>query len=876
MSGFPNLSNIDSTISKVILDRAGNNLAVSSLQPWFRGTSLAGPGLIIESLTSDDNMDTRYGVGGSSGRIGKFADNKTSYYVREDVRENRPSPTIASVTVQNGSEGLTRKCKFTIKCYTKGQATALTNHFLEPGYYVLIEWGFNTSKSYQQKAGGGGEITVCDLIAYQNLAVLKDKRASSEGTYDAFLGVVTGGQMNYGDDETYEIQVELTSQGELPSYLSNHKGVLIDTEQAASGIKFSPKQIEDAVDDRDNIGKSLFMQMYNKLPLAKQIGNIKKLIDDQKWNNPANFINMDDYLREDYISNLKKTNIKSDGKDLDLKVPNDTPLLSSDSFIRFELAYEILRTTAVAEKIDTGCKDYQVDTPEGRKNLKLRSIEHIDISETKCRAHKHIFSTNKAKLYIPNKFLPDFGITDALSAKPTGSLLTFPSDGNFDESNFIDGHATTGAQQGKSVEKEFYFPRLEDSPLGSFEWDDTIYPSSGLAYQYGYLKDLYINFDFFIESMEKSGFVMYEVMLDILNGFSSAVNLYWDFQIIAGGSKEDGNERMRVVDKTFLGLSKGAVARNESGIPKIVTTTFQSMGVNSPFISVDFSMDIPKETANMVMAQRNDTSSKNADGGSNATPSDSPGSSLEKQPINFDSNLFSSVPCPVAQSLDSINRLLTDSDKEIAESRTSASAEQSKIDSENSNVFGDWSDTKEFAKGAWSVISTNVSIGFNKLGEDTGLWESSEKEEIRNANYDYFVSKAGVFPRGIDRSDVMRADTGFWANIQAAFTTDEQQGISKVLWVGTYDDPLLLKQFELSDFKKSKKDGADSHSLNPVLLPIKFNFTIHGVSGLKVGDIFSVTDLPNKYANRIFQITQVEHEIGDIWTTSIESQMRNV
>ena len=81
MSGFPNLSNIDSTISKEILDRAGNNLAVSSLQPWFRGTSLAGPGLIIESLTSDDNMDTRYGVGGSSGRIGKFADNKTSIVI---------------------------------------------------------------------------------------------------------------------------------------------------------------------------------------------------------------------------------------------------------------------------------------------------------------------------------------------------------------------------------------------------------------------------------------------------------------------------------------------------------------------------------------------------------------------------------------------------------------------------------------------------------------------------------------------------------------------------------------------------------------------------------------------------------------------------
>jgi len=875
MSGFPNLSNIDSTITQVILDRAGDNLAVSSLQPWFRGISMVGGGLIIESLTSDDNMDTRYGMGSSSGRIGKFADNKTSYYAKEDVRQGRPSPTITSVSVQNGSEGLTRKCKFTIKCYTKGQATALTNHFLEPGYYALIEWGFNTSKSYQQRAGAGGAVTICDLIQYQNLSVLKDKRASSQGTYDAFLGVVTGGQMNYADDETFDIQVELTSQGELPSYLSNHKGVLIDTQQAASGIKFSPKQIEDAVDDRDNIGKSLFMQMYNKLPLAKQIGNIKNLIDNPKWSNPANFINMDDYLREDYTSNLKKTNIKSDGKDLNLKVPNDTPLLSSDSFIRFELAYEILKTTAIAKKVDTGCGDYVINTPEGRRNLKLRTIEDIDISETKCRAHKHIFSTNKSKLYIPNKFLPDFGITEALSATPSGYRLEFPADGIFDENKFIDGHATTGAQQGTQVEKEFYFPRLEDSEELSFPWDDTITTTKGLKYQYGYLKDLYINFEFFIECMEKSGFVMYEVMLDILNGFSSSVNLYWDFQIISAGSKSDGNEIMRVVDKTFLGLSKGATKRDDDGIPNIVTTRFQSQGVKTPFLSVDFSMDIPKEVANMVIAQRNDTSSKNADGGSTANASDSPGSSLEKQPINFDSNIFSSQPCPIAQSLDSISRLLTDSDKDIAKARDSASAAQAITDSENSS-FGDWSDTKQYAKDAWNAVSTNVSIGFNTIGEGTGLWESSEKEEIRNTNYDYFMSKAGVFPRGIDRSDVMRADTGFWSNIEAAFTSDEQQGISKVLWVGTYDDPLLLKQFELSDFKKSKKDGEDAHSLNPVLLPIKFNFTIHGVSGLKVGDIFTITDLPAKYANRVFQITQVEHEVSDIWITSVESQMRNV
>ena len=64
--------------------------------------------------------------------------------------------------------------------------------------------------------------------------------------------------------------------------------------------------------------------------------------------------------------------------------------------------------------------------------------------------------------------------------------------------------------------------------------------------------------------------------------------------------------------------------------------------------------------------------------------------------------------------------------------------------------------------------------------------------------------------------------------------------------------------------------------VNPVLVPIKFEFTIHGISGLKVGDCFTVRDLPKKYRTKIFQITQINHEVGELWKTTVEAQMRNV
>ena len=43
-----------------------------------------------------------------------------------------------------------------------------------------------------------------------------------------YLGTITGGGMCYGANETFEIQVELTSIGELPAYLQHHKGISDD------------------------------------------------------------------------------------------------------------------------------------------------------------------------------------------------------------------------------------------------------------------------------------------------------------------------------------------------------------------------------------------------------------------------------------------------------------------------------------------------------------------------------------------------------------------------------------------------------------------------------------------------------------------------
>jgi hypothetical protein len=60
------------------------------------------------------------------------------------------------------------------------------------------------------------------------------------------------------------------------------------------------------------------------------------------------------------------------------------------------------------------------------------------------------------------------------------------------------------------------------------------------------------------------------------------------------------------------------------------------------------------------------------------------------------------------------------------------------------------------------------------------------------------------------------------------------------------------------------------------LLPVKFSFTVHGVSGIKRGDKFKVIGIPQQYEkNGFFQVTSVKHTFdGMILKTEVEGGLR--
>ena len=147
-------------------------------------------------------------------------------------------------------------------------------------------------------------------------------------------------------------------------------------------------------------------------------------------------------------------------------------------------------------------------------------------------------------------------------------------------------------------------------------------------------------------------------------------------------------------------------------------------------------------------------------------------------------------------------------------------------------------------------------------------------------NIEFFLKNVLVVPaiQGLaegESDDIVKN----WHDWGSSSTVD----INSFILAGGWNDSSLLKRIQRYNTQKHDAEGnvsggGQDSKTNVPLLPIKFNFTIHGVSGLQVGNTFSIVDLPGKsYNKKIFQITSIEHTISqDLWTTSVEGSMRNL
>ena len=875
---FPQLGNIDKRIYDTVIQKASSNLRASQTMPWIRVTSCLDTFLTLESTKNHESFSQKYGNTQKSGRLGISGDVDGNKSIYSDDTGNdrglRPSPSIDSISISQGNEGLSKKSSFTIICYSLGQAEKIMEYFLEPGNMVLVEWGENNQTSYSQKAS----INKCAIAAYNNLRHIQQKRTNAHGMYDAVLGVITGGSMGYGSNETFEVGVELTAVGEIPAYLQHHKGIVNPEASIESGQIFQEHELE--ADDLD-VGRALFMQMYNDLPSAKRIGTVKNLGNKGSWATDAsNFINMDKEVHDDITKQMSggaKLNSmnKEDGDPI--VIESDVPLFSDKRYIRAALAFTIL---------------------DSQDNMALNALKIADCDNgasksqgtiqwynTICRAHENMFSANSDYLYIPNKSGPFFDVIGALSKKT--KLNSVLPDLRSDKGNVASRGVTGGIagqlkyhlrEKGESgdnvtanLHPKTYEPNLDESHYfpnrSALDFDDQACFDNTYGNQvadpmeWGFLRDLYINFDFFCDTIEKNGLVTKDVYYDILNGLSAATNLYWNFQIVVRGhtkiyspggpsdldtfynwKKENnpgelGQEELQIIDASFGGRMTEAKGVGIAG--------FQSRGTASPFLSCELNFDIPGAMKGQVTARKLANAPKNAN--------------AEDKEVDLD-GLFSNKTDTVLEALNSVQKKMTANAIAVAKAEA-----QEKLDNRSK-----WEKFKDGVSSATTAVAEAVNL------QDTP--EEAAEAKAMKSNYEFFANNALVVPRPQDKDE----DMDIVDNL--GYDGSDTVTLSEIAMVGAWSDANVLKKLQqlnegtldVRGGKLAENMGSTS-TLNVPLLPIKFNFTIHGVSGIRVGDTFHIVDLPTKYKNKVFQVTNVSHSIEqNLWSTKIEASLRNL
>ena len=511
------------------------------------------------------------------------------------------------------------------------------------------------------------------------------------------------------------------------------------------------------------------MFAYNALPSNRKTAEIKSLAtktDDSLRKVPiaqaVNYINFDETITDSLNNKADGTAVGrffgvggskekgEDGNTERIEIPAGTKIVGSEKFIRFGTLMKIMN-----QMIIKGLKI-------GKKTVSME----IHSEHTICSAYPNIFSTDKSKLLIPNIKTPRFSFLDAKNN--TKSLEAIPSPPE-DCSIEYDGRKIQfpfeNAINGGSV--------LVDGTSYDLQYKDGTTPASECIDKpqgkWGFLDDLYVNFDFASGIMGTSNFTVKDALYQILNGMSSAVNDLWNFQIMETtlendkGNLKKGDQIITIQETNFTYK------------PKVNPYTFNLIGTDSIFKDASLNLDMSAAKMNQVIGTR-----------------------LGKK-INGETQ-------PFIGKLNAVG--MTDLVLKEIESKKEAPVEQK-------------SDTEE------------------------------TDEELKEKNYANFLGKMGTYPKvQFEKKD-----------IKDKFVVQEKT------YASVYDDKQLLKM--------AKSDMEEEKGVS-ILLPINFTFTVHGVSGIKRGDRFRVTGIPNKYKDGFFQVLGVKHTIQRMeWTTEVEGGFRN-
>lgn len=893
---WPKLSNIEDKIYNNIISGGKTGMDANSRVAWIRvfsGATLSAGG--TKDVTDKDGKVTKEkktkiaeGLIMSSAQVSKIfkaaGETKSGPYAYGGINSNgdigvswdgkiisaasfgslRPSPLVTGLEIKEGKDQISRECVLKLKAFTLEQMEMIQTYFLEPGYSLCIEYGWNTDYGVlnvidtKQKTDGILSQAVDRNLNYDRLHEI---RVSSHGDYDSFLGFIVGGSAS-SDGDKWDITVKLRGAPGLPTFLQGQQKTLeLNTKGEVVGKEGEPKPYEvsetELAGNASNVLRDRrFKNMFNQLPAQRQIDSVRALIDKCNF---SDFINFDAAINKNITSYANPgwwaRNFGGDNAGKELKIGTSTiekeKLFSRNKYISFDLAVKILNSNGQFTAYKMGDKDVSVV---------------FDISKTKIGAFPGMFSTKASKLIIPG-WMPDFAVyflNDGQVSQKKGGVLTSGKDYDI-VNNPIAG--TT-------------IQFVEPGPLKVDTDGDGLKEKAGF---WGYLKNLYINFDVFNEKIQQKNKSIRDVFLDMLNEMSSGVNSFWNFQIVE--KQQDGKIIITVIDENWVG-------QNPNGN---VIKKFYHNGKNSVFLDASIDISLPSEMTNQIISRRlalannPDEPIIRTDGGgffssetdlflqatTNVDGKPRKQLSEEEKKAQDEKDAVEKKEAdkkPSEKTEDTIaakEKQITD----LKEEQTKLAVRYIAINDELRNASANTDKDKLIAeKEANAQRSRDIQYKqIVPLSTEVQKLKGQKRAEELTEKVDAEKNKQSALSNNLSKIDVV-------PKVNIASLTDEEVGkVATVANLKTYfviyclNDESFFDRMKNDAFNDNKGKGTLSHPL-----PIKYNFKILGSSGIRRGDTFNIIGIPVKYqTSGLFQVTQVEHQIeGMMWTTEVTGEYR--
>lgn len=892
---WPKLSNIEDAIYNNIRFGEKSGMEANNRVAWIRvfsGATLSVGGIkdVTDAngkVTKEEKKKIAEGLIMSSAQVSKVfkaaGETKSGPYAYGGINSNgdigvswdgkiisaqsfgslRPSPLVTGLEIKEGKDQISRECSLKLKCFTLEQMEMIQTYFLEPGYSLCIEYGWNTNYGVlniiDTKQGTSGILkdAVDRNLDYDKL---HKYRVDSKGDYDSFLGFIVGGSVS-SDGDKWDISVKLRGAPGLPTFLQGQQKTLELNQKSGEVISkegepkpYDVSETETAGNAQNILRDRRFKNMFNQLPAQRQIDSVRALIDKCNF---WDFINFDAAINKNITSYANPGWFASTFRDAkNIKIGTSTiekeKLFSRNKYISFDLAVKILNSNGQFTAYKMGDKEVSVV---------------FDISKTKIGAFPNMFSTKASKLVIPG-WMPDFAVyflnDGQVSQKKGGVLVSGKEYG-----------IVNNSIQGTTI------AFVEPNALKIDTDSDGLKEKAAF---WGYLKNLYINFDVFNEKIQQKNKSIRDVFLDMLNEMSSAVNSFWNFQIVE--KQQDGKIIITVIDENWVGQNP-----NGNSIKK-----FFHNGKDSVFLDASIDISLPSEMTNQIISRRlalannpDEPIIRTDGGGFFSSETDlflqattgidgKPRAELtEEQKKAQDEKDAAEKKEAEKKTSEKTEETIAAKTKQIADLEAKQTANQKRarelrIESRESGVS--ITDREAKLKEANDLEEQNAYIQYKelvplatevqKLREQKKTEEATEKtdaEKNAQSSLSNNLSKIDVLPRVniASLTDEQVASVSTVANLKVFFA------------IFCLNDESFFDTMKNDAFNDNKGKGTLSHPL-----PIKYNFKILGSSGIRRGDTFNIIGIPVKYqTSGLFQVTQVEHQIeGVMWTTDVTGEYR--